>query len=145
MKKIVALILSVLLVLSVSMLFVSAEEAKNSVDVHVTIIDEKSAFAVAYKTVTVTDIDNDKALTVNDALYAAHEQFYEGGAAACFATETSQWGLSLKKLWGVANGGSYGYLVNNAFAWSMTDPVKADDYVVAFIYTDTKNFSDVYT
>ena len=145
MKKIVALFLSVLLVLSVSVLFVSAEEAKDSVDVHVTIIDEKSEFAVAYKTVTVTDIDKDGAFTVNDTLYAAHEQFYQGGAKAGYATELTQWGLSLKKLWGVANGGSYGYLVNNAFAWSMTDPVKADDYVVAFIYTDTKNFSDVYT
>ena len=145
MKKIIALLLSVLLVLSVGMLFVSAEEAPDSVDVHVTIIDEKSQFAVPYKTVTVTDIDNDGALTVNDALYAAHEQFYNGGAKAGYATEMTQWGLSLMKLWGVANGGSYGYLVNNAFAWSMTDPVKADDYVVAFIYTDTKNFSDVYT
>ena len=145
MKKIIALFLSVLLVLSVGMLFVSAEEAPDSVDVHVTIIDEKSQFAVPYKTVTVTDIDNDGALTVNDALYAAHEQFYNGGAKAGYATEMTQWGLSLMKLWGVANGGSYGYLVNNAFAWSMTDPVKADDYVVAFIYTDTKNFSDVYT
>ena len=145
MKKIIALLLSVLLVLSVGMLFVSAEEAPDSVDVHVTIIDEKSQFAVPYKTVTVTDIDNDGALTVNDALYAAHEQFYDGGAKAGYATEMTQWGLSLMKLWGVANGGSYGYLVNNAFAWSMTDPVKADDYVVAFIYTDTKNFSDVYT
>lgn len=145
MKKIIALVLSVLLVLSVSMLFVSADEAKNGIDVHVTIIDEKSEFAVAYKTVTVTDIDGDNTLTVNDALYAAHEQFYEGGAAAGYGTETTKWGLSMTKLWGVANGGSYGYLVNNAFAWSMTDPVKADDYVVAFIYTDTKNFSDVYT
>ena len=145
MKKMISLVLSVLLVLSVSMLFVSAEEATDSVDVHVTIIDEKSEFAVAYKTVTVTDIDKDGILTVNDTLYAAHEQFYEGGAAAGYATEKTKWGLSLTKLWGVANGGSYGYLVNNAFAWSMTDPVKADDYVVAFIYTDTKNFSDVYT
>lgn len=145
MKKIIAVLLSVLLVLSVGMLFVSADDAENSVDVHVTIVNEKSEFAVAYKTVTVTDIDNDSVLTVNDALYAAHEQFYEGGAAAGYGTETTKWGLSLMKLWGVANGGSYGYLVNNAFAWSLTDPVKADDYVVAFIYTDTKDFSDTYT
>ena len=145
MKKIIAVLLSVLLVLSVGMLFVSADDAANSVDVHVTIVDEKSEFAVAYETVTVTDIDNDEALTVNDALYAAHEQFYDGGAAAGYATEMTKWGLSLMKLWGVANGGSYGYLVNNAFAWSLTDPVKADDYIVAFIYTDTKDFSDVYT
>ena len=145
MKKIIAVLLSVLLVLSVGMLFVSADDAANSIDVHVTIVNEKSEFAVAYETVTVTDIDNDEVMTVNDALYAAHEQFYDGGAAAGYATETTKWGLSLMKLWGVANGGSYGYLVNNAFAWSLTDPVKADDYIVAFIYTDTKDFSDTYT
>lgn len=144
MKKIIAVLLSVLLVLSVSMLFVSADEAE-SIDVRVTIVDDKSEFAVAYETVTVTDIDGDQTLTINDVLYAAHEQFYEGGAAAGYATETTKWGLSLMKLWGVANGGSYGYLVNNNFAWSMTDPVQADDYVIAYIYTDTKDFSDVYT
>ena len=55
MKKIIAVLLSVLLVLSVGMLFVSADDATNSVDVHVTIVDEKSEFAVAYETVTVTD------------------------------------------------------------------------------------------
>ena len=144
MKKIIAVLLSVLLVLSVGMLFVSADDAE-SIDVHVTIVDDNSEFAVAYETVTVTDIDNDNTLTINDALYAAHEQFYEGGAAAGYATEMTKWGLSLMKLWGVANGGSYGYLVNNQFAWSMTDPVEADDYIAAFIYTDTEEFTDVYT
>lgn len=144
MKKIIAVLLSVLLVLSVGMLFVSADETE-AIDVHVTIVDEKSQFALAYETVTVTDIDGDSALTINDALYAAHEQFYDGGAEAGYATETTKWGLSLMKLWGVANGGSYGYLVNNSFAWSMTDPVQADDYIAAFIYTDTEDFSDVYT
>ena len=144
MKKIIAVLLSVLLVLSVGILFVSADETE-AIDVHVTIVDEKSQFALAYETVTVTDIDGDSALTINDALYAAHEQFYDGGAKAGYATETTKWGLSLMKLWGVANGGSYGYLVNNAFAWSMTDPVQADDYIAAYIYTDTEDFSDVYT
>lgn len=144
MKKLIALLLALTLVLSVSVLFAAADEGE-SIDVHVTIVDDKSEFALAYDTVTVTDIDNDNTLTINDALYAAHEQFYEGGAAAGYATEMTKWGLSLMKLWGVANGGSYGYLVNNQFAWSMTDPIHADDYIAAFIYTDTEFFTDVYT
>ena len=141
MKKIVTMMMAVMLVLSVGTLFASA---KDTAEVYVTITDKDGKLAVAAEKVTVTDIDGDNALTVNDALYAAHEQFYDGGAAAGYATETTLWGLSLTKLWGTANGGSYGYMVNNASAWSMADPVKTDDYVAAYIYTDTKDLSDKY-
>ena len=144
MKKIMALVLSVLLVLSVGMLFVSADDVE-SADVFVTISDETGKLVVPYETVTVTDIDKDGALTVNDTLYAAHEAFYKGGAAAGFATENTKWGLSLKKLWGTENGGSYGYMVNDKMANSMTDPVKADDYVAAYVFTDPKGLSDKYS
>ena len=144
MKKIMALVLSVLLVLSVGMLFVSADDVE-SADVFVTISDETGKLVVPYETVTVTDIDKDGALTVNDTLYAAHEAFYKGGAAAGFATENTKWGLSLKKLWGTENGGSYGYMVNDKMANSMTDVVKADDYVAAYVFTDPKGLSDKYS
>ncbi len=97
------------------------------------------------KAVTVTDTDNDGKLTINDALYCAHEEnYYPGGAAAGYATEEGQYGLSLAKLWGVANGGSYGYYVNNASAWSLLDEVKNGDYLDAFVYTDTTAWSDTY-
>ena len=142
MKKIIAMMMVVMLVLSVGMVFAAAED---TAEVYVTIADKDGKLAVAAEKITVTDIDGDNALTINDALYAAHEQFYNGGAAAGYATETTQWGLSLTKLWGTANGGSYGYMINNASAWSMTDSVQSDDYVAAYVFTDTKNFSDVYS
>ncbi len=96
MKKIISLMLAVMLVLAVSTVFASAAE---SAEVTVTIADEAGKLAVAAEKVTVTDIDSDGALTVNDALYAAHEKFYDGGAKAGYATEMSQWGLSLSMLW----------------------------------------------
>ncbi|MCR5824765.1 MAG: hypothetical protein K6G60_10080 [Lachnospiraceae bacterium] len=99
---------------------------------------------LAQHAVTVKDIDNDGALTINDALYLAHEAKFNGGAAAGYGSAQSQWGLSLTKLWGVENGGSYGYYVNNASAMGLTDPVKNGDYVNAFVYTDTVAFSDSY-
>lgn len=143
MKKMIALVVSVLLVLSVGMLFVSADDVK-SADVFVTLSDAKGELVVPYETVTVTDIDKDGILTVNDTLYAAHEQFYKGGAAAGFATENTKWGLSLKKLWGTENGGSYGYMVNDVMAYSMVDPVKAKDHVAAYVFTDPVGLSDKY-
>lgn len=142
MKKIVSVLLALTLVLSVGVMFACADEGTN---VYVTIADKDGKLALAYESVSVADIDGDEVLTVNDVLYAAHEQFYEGGAAAGYATETTKWGLSLMKLWGVANGGSYGYLINDVLAWSMTDSVKENDYVAAFVYTDTDYFSDTYS
>lgn len=142
MKRIVAIFLIAILLVSVGVIFVRAEE---NTEVYVTITDKDGKLALAYEKVSVTDIDGDSTLTINDVLYAAHEQFYEGGAAAGYGTETTKWGLSLMKLWGTANGGSYGYLVNDAMAWSLTDPVKDGDYVAAFIYTDTKTFTDTYS
>lgn len=143
MKKILAVMLMVLLTLSVCAPAIAA--ADTTADVYVTISDKDGKLALAAEKITVTDIDGDHALTINDALYAAHEQFYKGGAAAGYATETTKYGLSLTKLWGTANGYSYGYMVNNASAWSMTDPVKTDDYVAAYVFTDTKTFADKYS
>lgn len=68
----------------------------------------------------------------------------KGGAAAGYASEMTDYGLSLTKLWGVQNGGSYGYYVNNASAWSLGDEVKSGDFINAFVYQDTKTFSDRY-
>ncbi|MBO7666544.1 MAG: hypothetical protein J6S70_03845, partial [Clostridia bacterium] len=90
------------------------------------------------------DADADGVLTISDALYAAHEAAYEGGAAAGFAAATTEYGLSLTKLWGVENGGSYGYFVNDNSAMSLADPLSDGDEVVAFIYT-AADWSDAYS
>ena len=141
-KRIVAITLIVLLLLSVGIIFVRADD--KTAEVYVTIADKQGKLALAAEKVTVTDIDGDNALTINDALYAAHEQFYDGGAAAGYNTEMTKYGLSLTKLWGVEDGYNYGYYVNNVSAWSMTDPVKADDHVAAHCFTDSVNLPDKY-
>ena len=143
MKKVLAVVLALLAALSVSILLANAGE--NSIDVLVTIADKEGKLALAMKEVTVTDIDNDEALTVNDALYAAHEQNFTGGAAAGYATVETQYGKSLTKLWGIADGFNYGYMVNDLSAMSLTDPVKEGDYIAAYCFTDTKNFADKYS
>lgn len=113
--------------------------------VFVTISDKDGNLVLTQSPVNVTDIDNDGSLTIYDALYQAHETYYEGGAEAGFAAEQSQYGLSLAKLWGTANGGSYGYYVNHQAANGMTDSVQNGDYLNAFVYTDLTAWSDKYS
>ncbi|MBP5657968.1 MAG: hypothetical protein J6X52_05545, partial [Clostridia bacterium] len=107
MKRTLALIVAVLIVA----VFASVLCAAKDPVVYVTIANGE--LVLAREAVTLTDADNDGALTINDALYLAHEAKFEGGAAAGYASSTGDYGLSLTKLWGVENGGSYGYFVND--------------------------------
>lgn len=115
------------------------------VDVYVTISDDKGVLALAQEKIIVTDIDGDNALTINDALYCAHEAKYKGGASAGYAAGQSQYGISLNKLWGISNGGSYGYFINNKSPLSLSDKIKDNDYINAFSYTDLVGWSDTYS
>ena len=103
--------------------------ADESVNVYVTISDDKGELALVQEKINVTDIDGDNSITINDALYCAHEAKYEGGASAGYTAGQSQFGISLNKLWGVANGGSYGYFLNNKSPFSLSDKIKENDYV----------------
>lgn len=145
MKKLLSITLAVLMLVSTFCLTAFAEDvAPASADVYVTIADNNGKLVLTQEKITATDKDNDGKITIDEALFAAHEAKYEGGAAAGYASAMSDLGLSLTKLWGVENGGSYGYYVNNASAWSLADPVKAGDYVNAFVYVDATTWSDTY-
>ena len=95
--------------------------------------------------VELSDVDGDGAVTINDALIKAHDDNYEGGSAAGYGSSVTQYGLGMTKLWGIENGGSYGYFVNDNAAFALTDPVEDDDFIYAFVYTDTTYFSDAYS
>ena len=71
---------------------------------------------LAQEPVEVTDYNSDGKLTLDDAFYAAHEQYYEGGAAAGYAASGGAW---LTKLWGIANGGNFGYYVTISRLWDL--------------------------
>jgi len=137
-KKVLSLALALALVLGSFGIQAKAADTK----VNVTIAN--GTIVLANYTVTVTDADADGALTINDALYLAHEAKFEGGAAAGYGSAVGTYGLSLTKLWGVENGGSYGYTVNNVFAMGLADVVKDGDSIVAYVYQDTTAYSDQY-
>ena len=82
----------------------------------VAISDDAGMLVFCDAALEVSDVDDDGNLTVYDALYAAHQMGYDGGAAAGLDTGDFGYGLSLTKLWGVDNGGSYGYYVNDMAA-----------------------------
>lgn len=141
MKK--AVLTVTVMTLLICMLGVQAFASEGaSAEVYVTITN--GTIALAQEAVTVTDADGDGELTINDALYAAHKAKYSGGASAGYATATSDYGPGITKLWGVENGGSYGYYVNNEMAEGLADTVKTGDYINAYVYTDMTAFSDTY-
>lgn len=107
-------------------------------------VSNKGQLATAQVKVTVTDIDGDKSLTVNDALFAVHEASYLGGAKEGYGYYVHKdYGLSISKLWGDTSG-NFGYYINNSSCWSLSDPVKNGDYLNAFVYSDSKKYSDKY-
>ena len=105
----------------------------------------KDGTLMADRDVTVKDLDGNGILTYDEALKAAHDEYYNGGSAAGYGTATSeQYGLYLTKLWGDTSG-AFGYWLNDASCNSLSDPVKADDYLTAFVYKDKEKYSDAYT
>ena len=136
MKKTIAFVASLLIAGSAMGMTAFAEENDkvSSVKTYVTIADKEKNTPLVQKEVTVTDIDEDGKLTINDALYIAHEENFEGGAEAGYKTATTEYGLTLKVLWGTDNGNGYGYYVNNKSAWSLADEVTDGDYINAFIF-----------
>lgn len=141
MKKLIATVSAIALTFSTAFTAFAAETA----DVYVTISDGTGALPLAQEKITVTDVDADGALTISDALHVAHENYYNGGADAGFASSETEFGVSLNKLWGVENGGSYGYYKNNSSAMSLSDTVADGDYITAYAFSDLTAWSDVYS
>ena len=140
MKKITSLLIAL------SLLFTLAfcETAPESVNVFVSITDENGAIVLAHEEITVTDVDGNGAISIADALMKAHMDKHENGAEA-FKCADTEYGISLVLLWGVDNGGSYGYCVNDMSALSLADPVNEGDHVKAYFYTDLIAWSDTYS
>ena len=95
---------------------------------------------MADRDVTVKDIDGNGILTYDEALTAAHNAYFAGGAEAGYASTDSEYGLMLTKLWGNSTG-SCGYWQNDNANNSLDDPVNAGDYLTAFVYKNA-SFTD---
>ncbi|MBR6784673.1 MAG: hypothetical protein IKM25_00315 [Clostridia bacterium] len=141
MKKLFSVMLAFIMVMVFISITSFAEDACATVYVSVS---NKGQLVAAQTEVQVTDIDGDNVLTVNDALYAVHEAVYSGGAKSGYSYYTHKdYGLSIGKLWGDTSG-NFGYYINNSSCWSLADNVKNGDYLNAFVYSDSKNYSDKY-
>lgn len=143
MKKTISLLAALLLALTVAVLPVMAE-GEEAVTVYVN-LSNAGELVMAHEAIAVTDVDGDGALTIQDALTLAHDAKFEGGAAEGFAAVDSDYGPMITKMWGVENGGSYGYYLNNNMAYSLLDPVAEGDCLTAYVYADAMGFSDIYT
>ena len=112
--------------------------------VYVSIHTPEDGYVLAHQPIDLTDVDNDGKLTIDDALYIAHDKFYPTGDEGYDST-VSTYGLMLTKLWGIENGGSFGYYVNNTMSSALSDELKNGDSIRAYAYSDTKNYSDTYS
>ena len=112
--------------------------------VFVTITNGSGELVLPRAEIEVRDFDGDGTVTLDDALVCAHDAAYDGGAAAGYYSEDTEYGRSIYKLWGEENGGSYGYYVNNASAFSPLDPIQDGDLVHAYAYQDLVSWSDTY-
>lgn len=135
MKKFSIIILAIVLLCGIA----AAET------VYISISDDQGKLALASEAVAVSDLDGDGAISINEALTAAHDFAYPGGTEAGYAAVDQGYGLSLNRLWGIENGGSYGYYVNNASAVSLLDPVSDGDLLYAYAFTDLESWSDTYS
>lgn len=142
MKKLISITLTLLMLASLS-LTCFADSA--STEVFVTIADDKGELVLVHENITVTDADKDGAVTLNDALICAHDARFEGGSAQGYESVSTEYGLSLIKLWGIDNGGSYGYCVNSASAMSLADTVNDGDHLYAYAFSDLETWSDTYS
>lgn len=138
MKKIVSLVIVLVMLLSVIGMFAScgAEKAPAGPSAHVTVYDGASVVVVNEK-VAIEEGKSDDLDSVFKAISEKYGKKYE--------TETTEWGLSITCFWDIANGGAYGYYVNDQMSMGLTDKVKDGDYVYVFVYSDTTAWSDKYS
>lgn len=143
MKKVLFMFITVLMMLF-TISFNAFASSEPALEVYVTISDGSGKFVLVKERIVLEDIDNDEKFTINDALYIAHENNYNGGAKEGYNSSQTEYGLSLNKLWGNTSG-AFGYCVNDNMAMSLADEINFGDHVKAYIYQDKTTYSDVYT
>ena len=100
---------------------------------------DKNGALMVDRDVTVKDIDKNGILTCDEALIAAHDEYYNDGAIAGYATADGKYGKYISKFWGDESG-AFGYWLNDNSCMGLSDEVKADDYSLRFVYKVQKRF-----
>lgn len=146
-KRIAALVLALVMVLGLVPSVAFAEE-EGSIKIYMSVSNAgtlatcNDGEAMAFREVTVTDYDADNMITFHEALIAAHNTYFDGGAEAGYGYDE---GGFVQKVWGVANGGSYFFNQNGVSipVGVMGQEIAENDYLTVCIMKDAEGFSDV--
>ncbi len=106
-------------------------------------IANKGGVELSYACVTASDRNDDGIIDIDEVLCAAHDEYYEGGAAAGYATASSEYGAYISKLWGDESG-NFGYFVDNSMAMSLGDKVSEGQHVYAYVNANAYPNNDAY-
>ena len=87
MKKSIAVAAVAMLLSCSAMGFSTYAAESDSVNVGVSVVDNKGQIVLADESIKVTDVDSDGKLTINDAFIIAHEEKFEGGKDGFATTE----------------------------------------------------------
>ncbi len=113
-----------------------------SADVSVSVSD-KGSVELSRAEVTAYDRNADGKIDIDEVLYAAHDEYYDGGAAAGYACASSDYGAYITKLWGDESG-NFGYHVNDKMSMGLSDEVSEGDHVYAYITANAYPNDDAY-
>lgn len=106
-------------------------------------VDDKDGNDVAMVPVKLT---GQNAYTLDDALEAVHDTYYEGGSATGYSVSDTDYGLSLDKMWGDTSG-MFGYQINNGTVtvYNLEQAVEDGDRIDAYInqssYPDNEGYA----
>lgn len=103
--------------------------------VYVSIADADGRTALTNQEIPLRDADGDGAITVHDAMLAAHDAQFDGGAEAGYASKQEEDGRIATMLWGETDG-SFGIYVNHAPVSDLLAPVQSGDLLYAFVCGD---------
>ncbi|MCH5183692.1 MAG: hypothetical protein J1E00_05900 [Oscillospiraceae bacterium] len=109
--------------------------AEEDACVYASIADGDGKTVLAFQEVLLQDADGDGALTVHDALLAAHDARFDGGAAAGFSSEQTENGRIATMLWGQQDC-CFGIYVNHLPVDDLLAPLQDGDALYAFACGD---------
>ena len=145
-KRIVTLLMALIMLLGLIPTIAFAEE-DGSIKIYMSVSNAGTLAtcadgkAMAFREVTVTDDNGDGKITFHEALIAAHNAYYSGGAADGYDAGTG----FVQKIWGVANGGSYFFNQNDISipVGVMEQPISNQDYLTVCIMKDAAGYTDI--
>ena len=150
-KKALVMLLSLAMVYTFKAMPVYADETESGITVYLTVSDHgtiataNDGSAMAWREVTVTDVNEDGHYTFDEALVAAHKAYNSEDG---FAVKSSGW---VDKLWGQTNDAGFSFIRNNETTDLVTEAEIAEgDHLVAssnkdeLLYLDWASFFDKY-